>query len=93
MRATIAAAAGAAAAVIIMTLTSQTQPTPTVETQVIERTVVLMSEDLDKQLNDECVAIVVRMSGDPEPGVRRLIERHYEGDACHAAQKALNGDW
>jgi hypothetical protein len=93
MRATIAAAAGATAAVLVMTLTSTNQSTPAPEVQVIERTVVLMSEDLDKQLNDECVAIVVRMSGDPEPGVRSLIDRHYDGQACDAAHEALRGNW
>jgi len=93
MRATIAAAAGATAAVLVMTLTSPNQPTPTVETQVIERTVVLMSEDLDKQLDDECVAIIVRITGDPEPGVRSLINRHYNGQACDAAHEALRGNW
>ena len=93
MRATIAAAAGAMAAVLVMTVTSTNQPTPTPEVQVIERTVVLMSEDLDKQLDDECVAITVRITGDPEPGVRRLIERHYNGQACDAAHEALSGNW
>jgi hypothetical protein len=93
MRTGLAAAAATIATVIITSQLGQQEPDVVYQTEVIERTVVLMSEDLDKQLEDECVAIIVRLTGDPEQGIRNLIERHYQGDACEAAYEALRGDW
>jgi hypothetical protein len=50
-------------------------------------------DELDQAVYDECVAIIVHRTGDPEAGVIHRIERHYEGDACHAADEALRGEW
>jgi hypothetical protein len=92
MRTVIAAALGAATAVYVMTAL-EPQPTIEYQTQIVERTVVITTDELDKQLEDECVAIIVRLTGDPAPGVRHLINRHYEGDACQAAHEAIRGQW
>ena len=50
-------------------------------------------EQLDHDLNEECIHIIHQQTGDPKPGIRHLIERHYNGNACTAAQEALAGDW
>jgi hypothetical protein len=83
---------GAALAVLVM-LQVTPEPDRIIETEIVERTVILSSIDIDKQLADECIAIIVRLSGDPEAGVRHLVERHYNDDACHAAQEAISGNW
>jgi hypothetical protein len=70
-----------------------TESTIVYQTEVVERIVVITSDELDKQLEDECVAIIVRLTGDPAPGVRHLIDRHYQGDACQAAHEAIRGEW
>ena len=70
-----------------------TESTVVYETQVVERIIVLTTDELEEQLADECIAIIVRLTGDPAPGVRNLIDRHYDGDACKAAQEAIRGDW
>jgi hypothetical protein len=99
------AAAGALAALVIMTIIKP-EPTVVYQTEVIERvhveevlTTLDIEElkdqigELDQALYDECVAIIVHRTGDPEAGVIRHIERHYDGDACQAADEALRGDW
>jgi hypothetical protein len=49
--------------------------------------------ELDQAMYDECVAIIVHRTGDPQAGVIHRIERHYNGDACQAADEALRGEW
>jgi len=83
---------GAALAVLVMTQLTP-EPDRIIETELVERTVILSSIDIDKQLEDECIAIIVRLSGDPEAGVRHHVQRHYHGDACEAAHEAIRGDW
>jgi hypothetical protein len=83
---------GAALAVLVM-LQVTPEPDRIIETEIVERTVILSSIDIDKQLDDECIAIIVRLSGDPEAGVRHHVERHYQGDACEAAHEAIRGEW
>jgi hypothetical protein len=105
MKIATAAAAGALAALIILTIIKP-EPTIVYQTEVHERLItqdVLTTldiedlkdqiEELDQALYDECVAIIVHRTGDPEAGVIRHIERHYDGDACQAADEALRGDW
>ncbi len=84
------------------------RPAPTVvyQTEVRERlitqdviTTLDMEElkdqiaQLDQAMYDECLAIIVHRTGDPEAGVIHRIERHYNGDACQAADEALRGRW
>ena len=84
------------------------RPSPTVvyQTEVRERLITqdvittLDLEDLkeqlaelDEQLYLECVEVIVRHTGDPRAGVIRHIERHYQGEACRAADEALRGEW
>jgi hypothetical protein len=92
MKATLAAAAATLATIAITNLTTP-EPDIVYQTEVVERTIVLTVEQLDEDLADECIAIIVRLTGDPAPGVRNLIDRHYDGDACKAAQEAIRGDW
>jgi len=83
-----------------------TQPTVIYQTEVRERIITqdvittLDLEDLkqqlaelDEQLYLECVEVIVRHTGDPRAGVIRHIERHYQGEACRAADEALSGNW
>ena len=46
-----------------------------------------------EQLRQECLLIIERQTGDPMPGIINLVDRHYQGDACRAADEALNGEW
>ncbi|HEY7821749.1 MAG TPA: hypothetical protein VIG24_02890 [Acidimicrobiia bacterium] len=104
MRLAGAAAAGALTTWAIITLTST--PDIQYETEVIERTVVdeklttidleqlrHQVDDLNEQLDDECVLMIARRTGDPEAGIRHHVDRHYDGDACKAAEEAMSGDW
>lgn len=71
-------------------------------TQVIEREVLTtvdiealkeQIEDLDDQLYIECVNVIERETGDPKAGIIQHVERHYQGNACKAADEALRGEW
>ena len=72
------------------------------QVEVIERTQTLYT-DLDdlreafartaEELRQECLYIIERRTGDPMPGIINLIGRHYQGDACQAADEAMRGDW
>jgi hypothetical protein len=105
MRLVTAAAAGAIAALIVVTIVKP-EPTVIYQTEVRERLITqdvlttLELEDLkeqmaelDEQLYLECVEVIIRHTGDPRAGVIRHIERHYQGDACRAADEALSGGW
>ena len=105
MRLATAAASGAIAALIVVTIIKP-QPTVIYQTEVRERLITqdvlttLELEDLkeqmaelDEQLYIECVEVIIRHTGDPRAGVIRHIERHYQGDACRAADEALRGEW
>jgi hypothetical protein len=105
MRLVTAAAAGAIAALIVVTIVKP-EPTVIYQTEVRERLITqdvittLDLEDLkeqmaelDEQLYLECVEVIIRHTGDPRAGVIRHIERHYQGDACRAADEALSGGW
>ena len=105
MRLATAAASGAIAALIVVTIIKP-QPTVIYQTEVRERLITqdvlttLELEDLkeqmaelDEQLYIECVEVIIRHTGDPRAGVIRHIERHYQGDACRAADEALSGGW
>jgi transcriptional regulator of met regulon len=83
-----------------------TEPTTVYQVQVIERTVVdevlttLDLEELRDQINNlkgdlnyECLLIIERHTGDPLPGIQHLVDRHYNGDACKAAEEAARGHW
>ena len=105
MRLVTAAAAGAISALIVVTIVKP-EPTVIYQTEVRERLITqdvittLDLEDLkeqmaelDEQLYLECVEVIIRHTGDPRAGVIRHIERHYQGDACRAADEALSGGW
>lgn len=104
MRYAAAATAGAISAWAIITLTAN--PQIEYHTQVVERirvnevlTTIDLDDlrheidDLDEQLYTECVEVIHRKTGDPKAGIINLVERHYEGNACRAADEALNGLW
>ena len=71
-----------------------------VETYIEE---VIVHTDLDdlrqafaetaEQLRQECLYIIERQTGDPMAGIIRHVDRHYQGDACKAADEALAGGW
>ena len=72
------------------------------ETQVITHTETVYTDldqlrleyaDLAEQLRHECLLIIERQTGDPMPGIEHHVNRHYQGDACRAADQALNGEW
>jgi hypothetical protein len=102
------ATAAAAGALITLAIVAITRPEPTVvyQTEVHERIIIeevlttidleelkAQIADLDERLYTECLEIVIRHTGDPRAGVIRHIERHYQGDACRAADEALRGEW
>ena len=96
------AAASLLTATIIMAIYETRTPEPIVHhhTEVIERTVYtdlddlrLEFADLAEQLRTECLLIIERHTGDPMPGIINLIDRHYQGDACRAADEAIRGGW
>ena len=83
-------------------LTSLWNRSATVEyyVEVYERTVYTDLDDLRQdfaetaeQLRQECLLIIERQTGDPMPGIINLVDRHYQGDACRAADEALSGGW
>ena len=46
-----------------------------------------------EELRRECLYIIERQTGDPMPGIIHHVDRHYQGDACRAADEALAGGW
>ena len=71
-------------------------------TEVIEREVVTtldveelrqQVDTLDGELFVECINIIERYTNDPRPGIIHHVERHYQGDACKAADEAMHGNW
>ena len=83
----------------------QQQPTPTDSAVVVEyiTETVTVHTDLDdlrqafadtaEQLRQECLYILERTTGDPMAGIIHHVNRHYQGDACAAADEALRGGW
>jgi hypothetical protein len=76
------------------------------ETEVVTRTVIqekvttididqLQAEyrELAEQLRVECLLVIERHTGDPLEGIRHHVDRHYNGDACAAADEAIHGGW
>ena len=49
--------------------------------------------ELAEQLRLECLYIIERQTGDAMAGIMHHVERHYQGDACAAADEALAGGW
>ena len=97
--------ATAAITALIVIAIYQNRPPETVtqyQTEVITRTETVYT-DLDelrdafartaKELRQECLYIIERHTGDPMPGIINLIDRHYQGDACQAADEVLRGEW
>ena len=71
-------------------------------TEVIEREIVTtldleelrqQVDTLDGELFVECINIIERHTNDPRPGIIHHVERHYQGDACKAADEAMHGNW
>lgn len=104
MRLAAAAAAGALTTWAIMTLTSS--PNTEYRTEVVERIIIdeklttidleqlrTQVQHLDEQLDGECVLMIHRNTGDPIQGIRNHVDRHYNGDACQAAEEAMSGNW
>ena len=95
--------AGAAAAVIALTwTTTEPEPGTVYQTEVIERQVLTtidldelqaQVQELDEQLYLECINVIARYTDDPKAGIIHHVERHYQGDACLAADEAMRGDW
>ena len=70
--------------------------------EVIERTETVYTDlndlrqdfaNIAEQLRQECLYIIEVRTGDPMPGIINLIDRHYQGDACRAADEVLRGEW
>jgi len=104
MKHALAALAGAAATLALVTLVSE--PETIYETEVIERVQVeevlttidleelkASIEDLDEQLYEECLFVIHQHTGDPLEGLRHYVDRHYDGNACRAADEAARGEW
>ena len=101
---TRAAAAAILTAVVIVAIYETREPNTVIEyhVEVIERTETVYT-DLDdlreafaetaEQLRQECLYIIERQTGDPMAGIINLIDRHYQGDACRAADEVLRGEW
>jgi serine/threonine protein kinase HipA of HipAB toxin-antitoxin module len=100
----LAALAGAAATLVLVTLLSE--PETIYETEVIERvhveqvlTTIDLEElkdsikELDEQLYEECLFVIHQHTGDPLEGLRHYVDRHYDGNACRAADEAARGEW
>ena len=99
--------AGAAAiltAVVIVAIYETREPNTVTEynVEVIERTETVYTDledlrqefaDVAEQLRQECLYIIEVRTGDPMPGIINLIDRHYQGDACRAADEVLRGKW
>lgn len=93
--------------ITLITVTYLITPTDTIHhVQVIERTrtehvtTTLDLEDLKSQIADinddlyaECINIIERHTGDPRAGIIIHVERHYQGNACQAADEATSGSW
>ena len=103
---TRAAAASILTAAIIIAIYETRTPDTIVEhdVQVITETKTeTVYTDLDElreafartaeELRRECLYIIERQTGDPMPGIIHHVERHYQGDACAAADEALTGGW
>ena len=103
---TRAAAASILTAAIIIAIYETRTPNTIVEheVQVITETKTeTVHTDLDdlrqafaetaQQLRTECLYIIERQTGDPMPGIIHHVDRHYQGDACAAADEALRGGW
>jgi hypothetical protein len=104
MKHALAALAGAAATLALVTLLSE--PETIYETEVIERvqveevlTTIDLEElkdnikELDEQLYEECLFVIHQHTGDPLEGLRHHVDRHYDGNACRAADEAARGEW
>jgi serine/threonine protein kinase HipA of HipAB toxin-antitoxin module len=104
MKQALAALAGAAATLVLVTLLSE--PETIYETEVIERVQVEQVlttidleelkaniEELDEQLYEECLFVIHQHTGDPLEGLRHYVDRHYDGNACRAADEAARGEW
>ena len=91
-------------ALVVVTIYETRQPQTITEYQVevYERTETVYT-DLDylreafaqtaEELRKECLYIIERNTGDPMPGIINLVDRHYQGDACRAADEAMRGEW
>ena len=101
---TRAAAAAILTAVVIVAIYETRQPTTVTEYQVevIERTETVYTDlddlredfaNLAEELKHECLYIIERQTGDPMAGIIHHIDRHYQGDACRAADEVLRGEW
>lgn len=72
------------------------------DTQVIEREILTtidlddlrqQIDELDQELYIECINVIAWHTDDPRAGIIQHVERHYEGDACRAADEAIRGEW
>ena len=104
MRALIGFTFGIVIAMIGITyvLPGQTEYVTVYSTEVIEREILTtldldelaqQIEQLDGELYLECINIIERQTQDPRPGIIQHVERHYQGDACKAADEAMHGNW
>ena len=89
-------------ALVIVTIYETRQPDTITEYQVEvhQQTVYTDLDDLRQdfadtaeQLRQECLYIIERQTGDPMAGIIHHIDRHYQGDACRAADEVLRGEW
>ena len=50
-------------------------------------------ESLNEALYEECIRVLQRTSDLPIPMIQQYVDRHYEGDACKAADKVWSYGW
>ena len=99
---TRAAASAILTAVVIVAIYETREPNTVTEYQVEvhQQTVYTDLDDLRQdfadtaeQLRQECLYIIERQTGDPMAGIIHHVDRHYQGDACRAADEVLRGEW
>jgi hypothetical protein len=96
------AGAALATAIILNLPTTEPETTTVYQTEVFTREVLTTIDlkeleeqivDLDQQLYVECINVIQRHTDDPRAGIIHLVERHYDGNACQAADEAARGLW
>jgi hypothetical protein len=107
MKLIAAFAAGATLTALAMTqLTPEPDIQVITNTEIVERTIIEQvmttldiehvreqAAQLEQLLHAECILAIHWRTGDPIAGIEHLVTRHYAGDACKAAEEALNDRW
>ena len=80
----------------------QTHTQTIVETRTVTNEIITtldleqLKEQVDgitQELHDECIRVLERTSDLPTPMIEQYIDRHYQGDACTAADEVWSRGW